>query len=85
MQKAFNISVTIFGISLFILSFVIAEKLGATNPLFDSQYDGMPFINVMRVLINFSNAIDKLDFTVVLISGISSFITGSLKGRRIYP
>jgi len=81
MQKAFNISLTIFAISATILGFAFISSLGLVNPIFEPRYDETPYILLMRAIITFADKVGTLDFLVTIFSGISSVVTGWLKNK----
>ena len=73
MKVLFRISVSIFGVTLFILVFFIISSIYVPNPIFETRYDNSPNIQVVRNLFNFVDAIGVPDAFFTLVSGILSF------------
>ena len=76
MHKAFVVSLVIFFLSAFVLILAILNQCELTNPIYDSQYDQSPYINISRSLIDFVRYFDVFDVFIFIFSGASSLYTG---------
>jgi len=81
MQKAFDISIRIFGFAFFVLVLSIFTNINFPDEVME-EISNSPFIGLKEV-VSFIKAIDTADFYLTILSGFSSLIT--YIGKRLSP
>jgi hypothetical protein len=76
MEKAFRISITIFGVFVWLLIVAIIANTGGFDYILEST---SPITNSLKPLVKVIQVTQGLDVLITFLSGISSLITYFLK------